>query len=664
MIAIRDMQVAEINDAELVALCVGGDREAFGRITEKYQVLVCSLAYCALGDVSQSEDLAQETFLTAWKKMGELRDPAQLRAWLCGILRFLISKELRRRSHEPAHAAATLEAASQHPSPEPQPEASAMANEEMRLLWRSLERVPETYREPLVLYYREHESIATVARDLELSEEAVRQRLSRGRKILQEEFLAMAARRLQETAPGKPFTVGVLAGLPLLATTATAATVAAASKGGPAVPLSVNAGIWSASFALFIGFVMAVAGLLGLYGHWVGKAMGRASQQTPQGRRRTVQFWRTVAIGFFVLVVIPIVLTDVHWLPITVLPWTAAIYDWLVVVALIRWEWRRRREESQGNTGQSLPVSARTYNVWIILGIIGPLGLLLTTAVNTLYDTQTWSDKRISQVEAQQIIAERPDAQFNVSEFTNGSSRLQIILPEHPRIALNCWRLGPHLRESLKQSGIEYKTWNESRDSLGNGLSRLEALFAILLYLISAFVVAAGIDLLLRRPGTRRFYRQTIAAPTVEGRELTAMAMCAGSIMLAAGLLFMLGIGLSRLSEDRGPVALVSSVEHEISANTNATFMVFQRRNGTKELGIMRPDETQFSTGFVIDDRTLALLAEKKIQYETSIQGQGFDVFADRQALPWSIAFIIAGSTLLGWAIQRNRTLAVVTTPA
>lgn len=96
-------------DAQLVAASLSGDREAFGGIVARYQSLVCSLAYSATGSLSQSEDLAQETFIAAWKQLGHLRDPAKLRSWLCGIARNLINNWLRRQGREPSHAAEPLE---------------------------------------------------------------------------------------------------------------------------------------------------------------------------------------------------------------------------------------------------------------------------------------------------------------------------------------------------------------------------------------------------------------------------------------------------------------------------------------------------------------------------------------------------------------------------
>ncbi|MBI5388258.1 MAG: RNA polymerase sigma factor [Verrucomicrobia bacterium] len=110
MMTTEAMQKADTNDAELVSESLEGNRDAFRLIVERYQALISSLAYCATGDVSRSEDLAQETFVSAWKQLAALREPAKLRPWLCSIARFLVSKEFRRQRHEPDHAAESLEA--------------------------------------------------------------------------------------------------------------------------------------------------------------------------------------------------------------------------------------------------------------------------------------------------------------------------------------------------------------------------------------------------------------------------------------------------------------------------------------------------------------------------------------------------------------------------
>jgi DNA-directed RNA polymerase specialized sigma24 family protein len=53
--------------------------------------------------------LAQETFVAAWKTLGDLREPIRLRPWLCGIARHRICDVFRGEKREPSHAAETLD---------------------------------------------------------------------------------------------------------------------------------------------------------------------------------------------------------------------------------------------------------------------------------------------------------------------------------------------------------------------------------------------------------------------------------------------------------------------------------------------------------------------------------------------------------------------------
>ena len=251
------------NDADLVNAILAGNREAFGQIVARYQSLICSLAYSATGSLGQSEDLAQETFVAAWKQLRDLREPEKLRAWLCGIARNLINNSLRKQGREPSHAAEPIESISENRSPEPPPFEHVITKEEQTILWRSLEKIPEIYREPLVLFYREHQSVEVVAEKLELNTDAVHQRLSRGRKLLHQEVLAFVEGALARTNPGQAFTLGVLAALPItFAASAKAATVAAAAaKGGATVAGKGFAGVVLGILASpILGFL---AGFLG-----------------------------------------------------------------------------------------------------------------------------------------------------------------------------------------------------------------------------------------------------------------------------------------------------------------------------------------------------------------------------------------------------------------
>src|ERR1041385_2107692 len=157
------VKMADISDSDLVAQSLAGNRDAFGKIVVRYQSLLCALAYSATGSLSQSEDLAQETFVTAWKQLAELREPEKLRSWLCRISRNLTYDALRRQEREPIHKAESLQDIQESPAPEAPPADYTISREEEAILWRAIERIPASYREPLVLYYRQHQSIQNVA---------------------------------------------------------------------------------------------------------------------------------------------------------------------------------------------------------------------------------------------------------------------------------------------------------------------------------------------------------------------------------------------------------------------------------------------------------------------------------------------------------------------
>ena len=88
---------AEKSDGELVEASRRGEHEAFGQLVARYQDLVCAVSYSSTGDRVLSEDVAQETFIAAWRQLDGLRDIERLRSWLCGIARNLARKA--RKAH-------------------------------------------------------------------------------------------------------------------------------------------------------------------------------------------------------------------------------------------------------------------------------------------------------------------------------------------------------------------------------------------------------------------------------------------------------------------------------------------------------------------------------------------------------------------------------------
>ena len=294
------IQASNIGDSELVKLCIGGDHQACRSLIERYQYLICAVTYAGCGDVHQSEDLAQETFLQAWKNMRDLKEPNRLKTWLCGIARNLTRNAHRKQSRGSCVVGELDEQVPDTLSPTP-PEI-IISQEEQALLWQNLARLPEEYREPMVLYYRHEESVAFVASALEISEEAVRQRLVRGRAMLAERIESLIDRGLRTSGPTKAFTIAAIAAIPGFVTSANAATLTATAGKGVASAKATSIGA-STSFLL--------GPLIGLAGGYVGYRLGLAQTIAPQERRFMRRYF--VAIVLIAAAFTLVMLGSMQW---------------------------------------------------------------------------------------------------------------------------------------------------------------------------------------------------------------------------------------------------------------------------------------------------------------------------------------------------------------
>lgn len=72
-------------DEALVVAAQGGSTVAFARLVERHQQALRAFLRRACGDWAAADDLAQETFFSAWSQIGRLKNGASVRAWLCGI---------------------------------------------------------------------------------------------------------------------------------------------------------------------------------------------------------------------------------------------------------------------------------------------------------------------------------------------------------------------------------------------------------------------------------------------------------------------------------------------------------------------------------------------------------------------------------------------------
>ena len=201
-----------------------GDHAAFTRLVERHATLVCSVVYAVLGDRLASEEVAQEVFLQAWRDVGQLQDPQAIRGWLRTMARNRAHDHLRTK----VRRRRMLQAQPTDPAdPTPGALEQLQAREQAQMLDEALAALPETRREVLVLYYRQHRSVREVAEVLGIDEATARKRLSRARASLREGVEQRLGEHLMSTAPGAAFVAGVSTAVAAIApSTAWAATTA------------------------------------------------------------------------------------------------------------------------------------------------------------------------------------------------------------------------------------------------------------------------------------------------------------------------------------------------------------------------------------------------------------------------------------------------------
>jgi len=262
--------VAGQGDATLVMLSLGGNRQAYGEIVSRYQTLLCSLAYSSTGDFRHSEDIAQEAFVEGWRKLDTLHDPEKLKSWLCGILRFKVSRHYRKTAKETQHQDMLL-TAEQDIADEAALEQTAISEQQQTLLWQVLDQLEPLYREPMILFYREEQSVQRVAEELELSEDAVKQRISRGRKLLKEAMSVFVEDALKHSKPGAAFTVAVMT------------MISGISPPAKAAVLSGSA-LKTGSLFKFATLAALLASVSGLIGSWFSLKASLAQSRTKRER--------------------------------------------------------------------------------------------------------------------------------------------------------------------------------------------------------------------------------------------------------------------------------------------------------------------------------------------------------------------------------------------
>lgn len=141
-------------DAELIDLVRQGELDAFGKLVNRYQRLVRSVALRVLADRHLADDVTQETFLVAFETLDSLRNVGKFGAWLAGIARNQAARTVRTLSRSPALA----------PEMESCADRNGQLSEPSRRLLELVDRLPDHERVVIGLRYFEGHSVQEIAR--------------------------------------------------------------------------------------------------------------------------------------------------------------------------------------------------------------------------------------------------------------------------------------------------------------------------------------------------------------------------------------------------------------------------------------------------------------------------------------------------------------------
>jgi RNA polymerase sigma-70 factor (ECF subfamily) len=180
-----------LDEPALIQRAAQGDKNAWESLMHAHQQAVFRFAYLILGDSDEAEDVAQETFLRAWKYLGRFDPSRPLPPWLLRIAGNLARNQRRSagryfaalvRSFQREPASATIEEKS-------------LQHIEAQQLWQAIRRLQIPDQQIVYLRYFLNLSVAETAETLQVAEGTIKSRMNRAlnrlRTVIQREFPAI-----------------------------------------------------------------------------------------------------------------------------------------------------------------------------------------------------------------------------------------------------------------------------------------------------------------------------------------------------------------------------------------------------------------------------------------------------------------------------------------
>ncbi len=179
-----------MTDTDLMTRARGGDTDAWETLTHQHQEAVFRLAYLILGDPADADDVAQETFIRAYRALDRFDLTRPPRPWLLSIAANLARNRLRSVGRYLAAVQRFWRA-----DPEPATAKPAIESDDSATLWQAVRRLSQTDQEVIYLRFFSALSEAETAQALDVAPGTVKSRthraLERLRAVIEKDYPAL-----------------------------------------------------------------------------------------------------------------------------------------------------------------------------------------------------------------------------------------------------------------------------------------------------------------------------------------------------------------------------------------------------------------------------------------------------------------------------------------
>lgn len=187
---------SSVSDAELIELARNGDPAAFGTLVERYQQVVFRAALAALRSREDAEEVAQDAFVLAFRKLESFRGESSFKTWLLTIT-WNRAMDRRRRVGEWLHRVVSRDEVDglDTPSAEPSRETTLIAEESRKEVRRLLRTLPARYRDALLLSASGDHTFEEIGRLLGVPTGTAKWRAMQGRRLLKKKLVSRGFER-------------------------------------------------------------------------------------------------------------------------------------------------------------------------------------------------------------------------------------------------------------------------------------------------------------------------------------------------------------------------------------------------------------------------------------------------------------------------------------